>query len=170
MLSDVNKHILNVCFPLKDWIINLLCCPHCKKMAHWFSRSFMVLCAADVDPSPLLCCVQVAVASEDPSALRRHWNQPHPCGPARTAAEPGAAQSSSPHHHHGQPAEYDSTTRPVYLSQSFCLSVFLSVVPSDSLLCRLGLDWLEWGGWCCSSTNLVSFLRDRNTTWELLQA
>lgn len=52
----------------------------------------------------MLC--QVAVASEDPSAPGGYRDQPHPGGPARAAAEPGAAQPGSPLR---QPTEYEST-------------------------------------------------------------
>lgn len=64
----------------------------------------------------ILCCVQVAVASEDPFALGGHRNQPHTGGPARTAAEPGAAQSSPPQHHPGPPSAYDPTAPHAYLT------------------------------------------------------
>lgn len=57
-------------------------------------------------PHPMVC--QVAVASEDPSAPGGHGNQPHPGGPARAAAEPGAAQPGSPLR---QPTEYESAAR-----------------------------------------------------------
>lgn len=46
------------------------------------------------------------MAAEDPRAPRRNRNQPHPGGPARAAAEPGTAQSGSPHHHPGPPTTY----------------------------------------------------------------
>lgn len=53
------------------------------------------------------CCVQVAVASKDPSVLGGHRNKSQSSGPARTAAQPGAAQPSSPLHLYGQPEQYD---------------------------------------------------------------
>lgn len=62
---------------------------------------------ADLVPLHFPGCLQVAVASEDPSALRGNRNKSQSSGPPRTAAQPGAAQPSSPLHLHGQLKQYD---------------------------------------------------------------
>ncbi|CAF94747.1 unnamed protein product, partial [Tetraodon nigroviridis] len=49
------------------------------------------------------CRRQVAVAAEDPPAPGGDGHQPHARGPARAAAEPGAAQPGPPHHHAAAP-------------------------------------------------------------------
>lgn len=130
---------------------------------------FMVLCSRSC-PLTSMCCVQVALASEDPSALRGHWNQSHPSWPARTAAEPGAAQPSSPHHHHGHPATYVTTCYA-------CLFVF--ILQSDSLLnmhiMLIRMRWLKHDHcvrWCLLvfQCSFVWFPREGKSTWELLQA